>query len=60
MADTIFGRIQEEKDLYKLSNGENPSYIWFNEKVNIFALYKQEYYNDKEDFQFKVGVGIKL
>tara|TARA_R110001599_G_C12167848_1_gene652893 strand:- start:680 stop:1330 length:651 start_codon:yes stop_codon:yes gene_type:complete len=33
MADTIFGKIQEEKDLYKLSNGENPSYIWFNEKV---------------------------
>jgi hypothetical protein len=33
---------------------------WFNEKVNIFALYKQEYYNDKEDFQFKVGIGIKL
>ena len=33
---------------------------WFNEKVNIFALYKQEYYNDKEDFLFKVGVGIKL
>ena len=33
---------------------------WFNEKVNIFALYKQEYYNEKEDFQFKVGVGVKL
>ena len=33
---------------------------WFNEKVNIFALYKHEYYNEKEDFQFKVGFGIKL
>ena len=33
MADTIFGKIQEEKESYKLSNGENPSYIWFNEKV---------------------------
>jgi len=33
---------------------------WFTERVNVFALYKQEYYNDKEDFQFKVGVGIKL
>ena len=33
---------------------------WFTERVNIFALYKQEYYNEKEDFQFKVGVGIKL
>ena len=33
---------------------------WFTEKVNIFALYKQDYYNEKEDFQFKVGVGVKL
>ena len=33
---------------------------WLTEKVNIFALYKHEYYNEKEDFQFKVGVGIKL
>ena len=33
---------------------------WFNEKVNIFALYKKEYYNTQEDFQFKVGVGVKL
>ena len=33
---------------------------WFTEKVNIFGLYKHEYYNEKEDFQFKVGVGVKL
>ena len=33
---------------------------WLSEKVNIFGLYKHEYYNEKEDFQFKVGVGIKL
>ena len=33
---------------------------WLSEKVNIFALYKHEYYNEKEDFQFKVGVGVKL
>ena len=33
---------------------------WFTEKVNVFALYKHEYYDEKEDFQFKVGVGIKL
>ena len=33
---------------------------WLTKKVNIFALYKHEYYNEKEDFQFKVGVGIKL
>ena len=33
---------------------------WLTEKVNIFGLYKHEYYNEKEDFQFKVGVGVKL
>ena len=33
---------------------------WLTEKVNIFGLYKHEYYNEQEDFQFKVGVGVKL
>ena len=33
---------------------------WFTERVNVFALYKHEYYNKQEDFQFKVGLGIKL
>ena len=33
---------------------------WLTEKVNIFGLYKHEYYNEKEDFQFKVGLGVKL
>ena len=33
---------------------------WLNSKVNIFGLYKHEYYNDKEDFQFKIGVGVKI
>ena len=33
---------------------------WFTEKINVFGLYKHEYYNDKQDFQFKVGVGVKL
>ncbi len=33
---------------------------WLSEKVNIFGLYKHEYYNEKEDFQFKVGLGVKL
>ena len=32
---------------------------WFG-KFNIFGLYKHEYYNEKQDFQFKVGVGVKL
>ena len=29
-------------------------------QFNIFGLYKHEYYNKKEDFQFKVGIGVKL
>ena len=33
---------------------------WFTERVNVFALYKKEYYNTQEDFQFKVGIGVKL
>ena len=32
---------------------------WFG-KFNIFGLYKHEYYNKREDFQFKVGIGVKL
>ncbi len=33
---------------------------WLSKKVNVFALYKHEYYNEKQDFQFKVGLGVKL
>ena len=33
---------------------------WLSEKVNVFALYKHEYYNEKQDFQFKVGLGVNL
>jgi hypothetical protein len=33
---------------------------WLTKKVNIFGLYKHEYYNDKEDFQFKIGLGVKI
>ena len=33
---------------------------WITKRINIFGLYKHEYYNEKEDFQFKVGLGIKL
>ena len=32
---------------------------WYG-RFNIFGLYKHEYYNEKEDFQFKVGVGVKI
>jgi hypothetical protein len=33
---------------------------WLTPRVNIFGLYKHEYYNEQEDFQFKVGLGVKL
>ena len=33
---------------------------WLTERVNIFGLYKHEYYNEQEDFQFKVGIGVKI
>ena len=33
---------------------------WITSRVNIFGLYKHEYYNEKEDFQFKVGLGVKI
>ena len=33
---------------------------WLSEKINVFGLYKHEYYNKQEDFQFKVGLGVKL
>tara|TARA_R100000008_G_scaffold69650_1_gene47059 strand:+ start:252 stop:812 length:561 start_codon:yes stop_codon:yes gene_type:complete len=33
---------------------------WFTEKVNIFASYKKYLYNTQEDFQYKVGIGVKL
>ena len=32
---------------------------WYG-RFNIFGLYKHEYYNEKQDFQFKVGLGVKL
>ena len=44
--DNIFGVKSEAKK-------------WFG-RFNIFGLYKHEYYNKKEDFQFKVGVEVKL
>ena len=33
---------------------------WLTRRINVFGLYKHEYYNEKEDFQFKVGLGVKL
>ena len=45
-----------------ISNDDSPhrAFNVFCKKVNVFALYKHEYYNEKEDFQFKVGLGVKL
>ena len=31
---------------------------WLTPHINIFGLYNHEYYNGKEDFQLKIGVGI--
>ena len=33
---------------------------WLTQRINVFGLYKHEYYNEKEDFQFKVGLGVKI
>ena len=33
---------------------------WLTKRINVFGLYKHEYYNEQEDFQFKVGLGVKL
>ena len=33
---------------------------WLTPRINIFGLYKHEYYNEQEDFQFKVGLGVKF
>ena len=47
-------------DVNNIVNLKSEIKKWLSEKVNIFALYKHEYYNTKEDFQFKVGLGVKL
>jgi hypothetical protein len=46
----------DDSDIYNIKSEVKK---WFG-KFNIFGLYKHEYYNEKEDFQFKVGVGIQL
>ena len=46
----------ENNDIYNIKSEVKK---WFG-KFNIFGLYKHEYYNEKQDFQFKVGVGVKL
>ena len=46
----------DDSDIYNIKSEVKK---WFG-KFNIFGLYKHEYYNEKQDFQFKVGVGVKL
>ena len=46
----------KDNDIY---NYKSEVRKWFG-KFNLFGLFKHEYYNKKEDFQFKVGVGVKL
>ena len=45
---------------YNIVNVKSEVKKWLTEKLNIYGIYKHEYYNEKEDFQFKVGLGIKL
>jgi len=47
----------QEDSIYNLKSEVKK---WLSEKINVFALYKHEYYNKQEDFQFKVGLGVKL
>ena len=46
----------KDNDIYNIKSEVKK---WFG-RFNIFGLYKHEYYNEKQDFQFKVGVGVKL
>ena len=45
---------------YNIVNVKSEVKKWLTEKLNIYGIYKHEYYNEKEDFQFKVGLGVKL
>jgi len=46
----------EDNDIYNIKSEVKK---WYG-RFNIFGLYKHEYYNEKQDFQFKVGLGVKL
>ena len=53
-------RIIQEKSPYVAKNLMSKFDTETTAVVYIFGLYKHEYYNNKEDFQFKVGMGVKL
>ena len=52
--------LKTDLDVNNIVNLKSEIKKWLSKKVNVFALYKHEYYNEKEDFQFKVGLGVKL
>ena len=52
--------LKTDLDVNNIVNLKSEIKKWLSKKVNVFALYKHEYYNTKEDFQFKVGLGVKL
>ena len=45
---------------YNIVNVKSEIKKWLTKKLNVYGIYKHEYYNEKEDFQFKVGLGVKL
>ena len=45
---------------YNIVNVKSEIKKWLTGKLNVYGIYKHEYYNEKEDFQFKVGLGVKL
>ena len=45
---------------YNIVNVKSEIKKWLTDKLNIYGIYKHEYYNEKQDFQFKVGLGVKL
>ena len=44
---------------YNIVNVKSEIKKWLTENLT-YMNYKHEYYNEKEDFQFKVGLGVKL
>ena len=52
--------IYEDLILSNIINVKSEVKKWLTEKLNVYGIYKHEYYNEKEDFQFKVGLGVKL
>jgi len=52
--------IKSDLDDNNIFNVKSDMKRWITEKINIFGLYKHEYYNENADYQFKVGVGFRF